>query len=110
MPLILLYPTYNKNNQKRGGLGRVCATGMYSSIGHVEFPKFQTVIFVEWKAPTVSLNTTFLLNTLTLNEVHFFKSTGIFRRDHYTLLGNCPPTLPLSQHFSLSEKYVLRLA
>ena len=24
--------------------------------------------------------------------------------DHYTFLGNCPPTLPLSQHFALSEK------
>ena len=29
----------------------VCATGMYRSIGHVKFPKFQTGIFVEWKAP-----------------------------------------------------------
>ena len=29
--------------------------------------------------------------------------------DHYTLLGNCPPTPPLSQHFALSEKYVLML-
>ena len=33
-----------------GGLGRVCATGMYRSIEHVKFPKFQTGIFVEWKA------------------------------------------------------------
>ena len=24
--------------------------------------------------------------------------------DHYTFLGNCPPTPPLSQHFALSEK------
>ena len=23
--------------------------------------------------------------------------------DHYTLLGNCPPTPPLSQHFALSD-------
>ena len=23
--------------------------------------------------------------------------------DHYTFLGNCPPTHPLSQHFALSE-------
>ena len=45
----LLYPTYNYNNQTRGGLGRVYATGMYRSIAHVEFPKFQTRIFVEWK-------------------------------------------------------------
>ena len=45
----LLYPAYNYNNQTRGGLGRVCATGMYRSIAHVEVPKFQTRIFVEWK-------------------------------------------------------------
>ena len=37
------------NNKTRGGLGRVCATGMYRSIEHVKFPKFQTGIFVEWK-------------------------------------------------------------
>ena len=35
----------------RGALVRVCATGMYRSIGHVEFPKFRTGIFVEWKEP-----------------------------------------------------------
>ena len=29
-------------NQTRGGLGRVFATGRDCSIGHVEFPKFQT--------------------------------------------------------------------
>ena len=39
------------NNKTRGGLGRVCGTGMYRSIEHVKFPKFQTGIFVEWKAP-----------------------------------------------------------
>ena len=39
------------NNKTRGGLGRVCATGMYRSIEHVKFAKFQTGIFVEWKAP-----------------------------------------------------------
>ena len=33
------------NNQTHGGLGRVCATGMYRSNGHVEFPKFQTEFF-----------------------------------------------------------------
>ena len=43
------------NNKTRGGLGRVCATGMYRSIEHVKFPKFQTGIFVEWKAPYVPL-------------------------------------------------------
>ena len=24
--------------------------------------------------------------------------------DHYTFLGNCPPTRPLSQHFALTEE------
>ena len=24
--------------------------------------------------------------------------------DHFTFLGNCPPTPPLNQHFALSEK------
>ena len=33
--------------------------------------------------------------------------TGI--PDHYTLLGNYPPTPPLSQHFAPSEKLVLVL-
>ena len=36
----LLHPAYKNNNQTGGGLGRVCATGMYHFIGHVEFPKF----------------------------------------------------------------------
>ena len=39
------------NNETRGGLGRVCATGMYRSIEQVKFPKFQTGMFVEWKVP-----------------------------------------------------------
>ena len=34
------YPAYKNNNQKRGGLVRVCATGMHRFIGYVEFPKF----------------------------------------------------------------------
>ena len=45
----LLYPAYKNNNQMRSGLGRVCATGMYHSIGHMKFPKFQTGSFVECK-------------------------------------------------------------
>ena len=45
--VVLLYSAYKKNNQTCGGLGQVCAIGMYRSIGHVEFPKFQTGIFVE---------------------------------------------------------------
>ena len=51
----LLYPAYKNNNQTRGGLGRVCPTRMYRSTGHLKFLKFQTEIFVEWKAPHVSL-------------------------------------------------------
>ena len=31
----LLYPAFKNNNQTRGGFGRVFATGMYRSIGHV---------------------------------------------------------------------------
>ena len=43
----LLNPAYKNNNQTRGGLGRVCATGMYRSIGQTsEIPKFQSGIFV----------------------------------------------------------------
>ena len=30
----ILYLPYKDNNQTRGGLGRVCANGMYRSIGH----------------------------------------------------------------------------
>ena len=50
---VLLYPTYKINKQTRSGLGWVCTTGIYRSIGHVEFPKFQTRLFVEWKSLTV---------------------------------------------------------
>ena len=46
-------PLFCINNQTRGGLGRVCATGMYRSIGYVEFAKFQIGILVEWKAPLI---------------------------------------------------------
>ena len=48
----LLYPAYkNKNVAKRE---LVCAAGMYLSIRHVEFPKFQTGLFVECKGPRMS--------------------------------------------------------
>ena len=50
---VLLYPTYKINKQTRSGLGWVCTTGIYRFIGLVEFPKFQTWIFVEWKSLTV---------------------------------------------------------
>ena len=46
----LLYPAYKNKTQMHGGLGQVCATRMYHSIGHMKFLKFQTRIFVEWKA------------------------------------------------------------
>ena len=53
-------------NQPRGGLGRVCATGIYCSIGNVEFQrKYQTKIFVKGKAPKV-------YSQLCLNE-HIYK-------------------------------------
>ena len=29
--------------------------------------------------------------------------------DQFRFLGNCPPTPPLTQHFALSEKYVIML-
>ena len=42
------------NNKTSGGLGRVCATGMYRSTEHVKFPKFnKTGILVEWIAPKI---------------------------------------------------------
>ena len=41
-------------NKTRGGLGRVCATGMYRSIEHVKFPKFQTGIFCWMESAPVS--------------------------------------------------------
>ena len=53
----LLHPAYKKNSQTRGGLGQLCATGMYRSFGQVGFPKFQTGIFVEWKVPIISWGT-----------------------------------------------------
>ena len=50
-----LHPSYKNNNQTRGGLGPVCATGMYrsmDSIGHgISNLSRQAGIFVEWKAP-----------------------------------------------------------
>ena len=49
-----LYPACKNNKKTRGGLGRVCVSGMYRSIEHVKLPKFQTEIFVEWKAPKVN--------------------------------------------------------
>ena len=33
-----------------------------------------------------------------------YSSMTLNSSDHYTILGNCPPTPPLSQYFSLTEK------
>ena len=51
-----LHPSYKNNNQTPGGLGPVCATGMYRSmyrsIGRgISKLSRQTGIFGEWKAP-----------------------------------------------------------
>ena len=45
----MLYPAYKHDNQTRGGFGLVCATGMYRSTGHVDFPKFQTGFLLNGK-------------------------------------------------------------
>ena len=45
---VLLTITITK---RAGGLGRVCATGMYRSIGLLKCPNFHKRIFVEWKLP-----------------------------------------------------------
>ena len=34
----------------------------------------------------------------------FFPALHMDQPDHYTFLGNCQPTPPLSQYFTLSEK------
>ena len=68
----LLYPAYKNNDQMRDGLRRGCATGMYCFIGHVKFPKFQTRIFVEWKAPLV-----FFIETIPPHPgCHRFRTLG----------------------------------
>ena len=52
-------------DQMHGGLGWVCATGMSCSIGHIiEFSKFQTRIFVKWKAPLVKTALVHLIKTI----------------------------------------------
>ena len=35
---------------------------------------------------------------------------GVLFTEQFRFLGNYPPTPPLSQHFALSEKYVIMLA
>ena len=41
---------------------------------------------------------------------HAAMQLSLILQTHYTFLGNCPPTPPLSQHVALSETYVLMLA
>ena len=60
----LLYPSYKNNNQTRGGLGRVCATGMYRSNSEISNRNF----FVEWKAPMVYNNLMMCLSSITINH------------------------------------------
>ena len=42
-----------------------------------------------------------------LTSCHPPLSGRLEKVDHYTFLGNCPPSPPLHQHFALSEKKVL---
>ena len=49
-PLFCIQLTRTITKRAVACVGCVGATGMYRSIGQVEFPKFQTGIFVEWKA------------------------------------------------------------
>ena len=46
----LLHSAYGNNNQTRGGLRRVCATGIYCSIGHVELWKLKLEFLLNWNA------------------------------------------------------------
>ena len=76
-----LYPDYRNKNQMRSGSGQVCATRMYHSIVHVEFPKFQTRIFVEWKVLLVytvklSVPATFLRDWILLGA--WYQSSSIY--------------------------------
>ena len=75
-----LFPAYENNNQTHGGLGWVCATGMYHSIGHMKFLKFQTRFFP----------LTFPISLSVQDQLRF--------------LGDWPPTPPLSQSFSLRNE------
>ena len=75
-----LFPAYENNNQTHGGLGWVCATGMYHSIGHMKFLKFQTRFFP----------LTFPISLSVQDQLRF--------------LGDWLPTPPLSQSFSLRNE------
>ena len=75
-----LFPAYENNNQTHGGLGWVCATGMYHSIGHMKFLKFQTRFFP----------LTFPISLSVQDQLRF--------------LGDWPPTPSLSQSFFLRNE------
>ena len=55
MSQLLFPPAYKNNKQTRWGFGRVCATGMCRSIGHIEFPKFPIGIQSCWMESAVWL-------------------------------------------------------
>ena len=43
-------------NQVLGGLGRVSASGIYRSNGHMEFPKFKPKFFLNGRRPKFCFN------------------------------------------------------
>ena len=93
-----LYPAYKNNNQMHSGLGQACATGLCSSIGHVEFPKFQTGIFVEWKAPLMYQDP---------SDIDHWPWSGQSQRN--ATLEKCPsPLKELSKGIHLTEMFIKR--
>ena len=99
------------NNKTRGGLGRVCATGMYRSTEHMKFPKFQTGSFVEWKAPlnfpsqlTDTISTVpFETNPFILVDVAWFLIllTSIIVLENFQNNWRSGPILATVMHFLL---------
>ena len=89
----LLYPAYKDNNQMGCGLGQACATRLCSSIGHLEFPKFQTGFFVEWKAPLMYQDP---------SDINHWPWSGQSQRN--ATLGKC--LSPLSKGIHLTEMFV----
>ena len=51
-----------------------------------------------------------MLNTDTEGVIESFCTDGVSVLSHYTFLGNCPPTPPLSQHFALNNKVRVHVA
>ena len=76
----LLHPVYEYNNQTRGGLGRVCSTGIYRSIGNFR-----------------NFNRNFLLNVKPPKSLH---STNTSSRGQYLSREfTCMPMARLQQLF-----------